>query len=617
MNHSDIITIDQIATMTGVNLIVSVPGAGITTTFLTMSSGQNATTLMLDCNYNIQHFVKMPGSHSGSSRTSNIFTIDTYATHVYQRHHKRTSINNIVNNKYFKRQVKRIAKQYDVESKALYQLYHNQLTTQPDESLNKAVVKLKRAYKNYKSKNNFVDYDEVYAYILQQPKMLNKHLRKFDRIVVDNVHNVTERQAKLIVQLSKYVSTLIVAGDPCQSISSTDGHYSASWEYLKLQLTPKQYFITTSFRIGHKQVKLINDMRKEIGLGLPVKPVNDSTKLQPLYRSFATVEDQNDYLVSKILQLQAKGVDLNCIAIVARTKAQLLPVKFALSRPSELEQPIPTYDGFINHGNFKECYQALFALIRITWSMHRSDEWPHEDDLRCLIQFVGLDNQQQMELFQKVTQNGIPEFEIKKTTIHRQLYDRILGLKNAMTKASTIIESEFGVSVQMLIDALFPIINNQYDNHTVIVAMLKRLRLSMTSYDCLRDIENGIRTTYSKSGVNLRTCHGVIGREFEYLFLINVVDCNFPYTKYSRNTSEHHLLFNSITRATLRTTILRTPISGFNFQNDKDASKSNLRRNTLLKDSRYLEDYKTSSYFKIDITNQKKVQQQIRDVYHK
>lgn len=614
------------------NLIVSAPGCGLTELHLHIVRSyaeQNKIdkVVMLDCNHNTKQSTDRMFKMLGDQSSNTLQPIDGFARRLLleqqQVDNAYVADQEVQHQRDFKKMIARVAKKHNVDKSALYKAYNNQLSIKvvKSSSLNAAVKHLRRQYAKYKNKHSIVDCNDVYEQFRDNPKLLEECLAGYECIIIDNLQNVTEQQAFFIEQLSTIVPTLVMGGDPCQSLRINNyDDYPAGWQYLYQTLKPTCFKLTESFRINKKQAKLTNTLRKKMRIGLSVvAPETRSSSAKPVYRSFATPEDQNEYLCRRINELRSKGVPYNEIAIIARTRDQLLPIKFALNKEGLFG--IPTNDNFVRAQDLNACYKVLFALIHITNHIaHHSDESIPYDDLHCLIDFFCIDHEQKQMIMTNVDQHGISSLKLKRTTENRSLSDRILKLKQSIEDASSYIDSEIRITIEILIKALRGFIRYRFDHHNILIALLSNLKLTINNYKSLPEYEKKYCDTRpSKLGIQLSTCHGIISQQYKYVFVINVVDSMYPFTKYNKNTAEFQLLYSSLTRASELTTICRTPISLSTFGDLKsnDAKHKKVICNHLTKDSSFLIELKDKKYFNIDYTNEQKVEQVIKSVYNK
>lgn len=85
----------------------------------------------------------------------------------------------------------------------------------------------------------------------------------------------------------------------------------------------------------------------------------------------------------------------------------------------------------------------------------------------------------------------------------------------------------------------------------------------MRDYNSWAEVDlNTIPFAYSKSGVQLHTIHGAKGKEWKYVFLINVVNKYLPFYFNGKSDldEERRLYYVAITRASERVTIIHSPV---------------------------------------------------------
>jgi superfamily I DNA/RNA helicase len=135
------------------------------------------------------------------------------------------------------------------------------------------------------------------------------------------------------------------------------------------------------------------------------------------------------------------------------------------------------------------------------------------------------------------------------------------------TAATLVPES----GVQLLIDAIKPFMGNRFGkSEKLIVARdFSIVKLAMRGYKNWTDVRvKALPAPYSDTGVELSTCHGAKGREWQYVFLINVVEGEFPYQfkkEAVKLEEERRLFYVAASRASKKFFIVESPVCKNNF----------------------------------------------------
>lgn len=344
----------------GNHLVIAGAGCGLTETFLHIAQhyqnqGQSKRIAFLDCNYSTQHTKLRLNSLLGNRAKVTIHSVDVFAKNLLQQlqHQQGKKVTkDIVTSGVERGIVQSIAKEQGIKKTTnLWKAYKGKMTLQ--DSTRNQITNITTAYKAYKESNNVLDYDDIYKFFLKHPKQLQAAVSNLHCVLIDNLQNITQRQAQFIEHLSRYVPLLIMGGDPAQCTQAIGQRYSASWEYLTQQLTYQEHVLTQSHRLGKSLALYSNAIASHMGYA-KVKPRKVSHDHKPIYQSFVDSDSQNQYLQETIATLLKAGINPNEIAIVCRTKLYLLHAKHFLNANG-----IPTVDSFINFYDYSDAFSFI------------------------------------------------------------------------------------------------------------------------------------------------------------------------------------------------------------------------------------------------------------------
>jgi DNA helicase-2/ATP-dependent DNA helicase PcrA len=148
---------------------------------------------------------------------------------------------------------------------------------------------------------------------------------RYSHVLVDEVQDMDRGQALLLSSISKRVSSVMVFGDPRQSIF---GFAGSQFHDMRKILRPDvvELPLSRSFRLTRETAALVNAMHPKQTLTVPAQ----HRGLRPLLVACKTAREQERAIVTLVDKLKASGVAGNRIALLGRTKAQLRLVEQAL-----------------------------------------------------------------------------------------------------------------------------------------------------------------------------------------------------------------------------------------------------------------------------------------------
>lgn len=375
-----------------------------------------------------------------------------------------------------------------------------------------------------------------------------------------------------------------MVGDPKQAIYKFRGSDLTCWHKLEDLLSKRfgsklrYYCLTKSFRVPEQATGLVNAVAADINDDLPL--ISDRQGFVPRLFKAESNDQQSAFVAKVIKKLLAKKVDPEEIAILGRTRKTLYSMKSHLSHLG-----IAAVEDYRKSRATTE--KVLRALIRITKHFARNlnnpeTSIPPENSWYRLVNYLGLPEEIGDCVYDNVYVNGqgwgaftVP----KKIGGSERLYRGIKNLKETVVKAAAL-EPEAGT--QLLIDALSRFIHHRFGKETALIKRdLSETTITMRAYNSWTEIDlNTIPLVYSKSGVQLHTIHGAKGKEWKYVFLINVVDKYLPFYFNGKSDldEERRLYYVAITRASERVTIIHSPVIGTSFPAKRKTTKGDPKR---------------------------------------
>jgi len=508
--------------------------------------------------------------------------------------------------------------------------------------LDTALKDLCQQYQEFKRKKNFIDFSDMLSLMLKlfnDKRVLKKVSSQYRYLLVDELQDINQEQARLIKLLAKKIGNSILVGDVKQSIYGFRGSSPKHWDYLVKELRPKKFYLTESFRCPKRAMKLINGVAKDINDD-PVLTSNQQGCVPTRY-IFKDVDEQADFLAKKITQLVAvKGTPLNDIVVLARRNTSLRVLKSALEfRDVDVIEDVTLNKKY--RKAVKQSFKLVRSLLRITkWASiggasidgvsNHGTPLPKKS-LKFIIQFLHVDEAMRDILFDNVIEEGWEEgFKFRKKQTGKNIkkcrgYNDVSSVRKAVTEASlcslptpscdeTLSNNKTSKSssssspaetatalaehaLLILLDVAQTLINKRYKDYK------KHIQRDLSSLcSTVRGMElDNINTADMKplipnEGVLLSTAHGAKGREWKYVFILHVVDGEWPLLKLKNGISagekqesideDRRLMYVAITRHSHKLFVCQTPVANQHYKNK--GGKASIKNSNFNIESRFI-----------------------------
>ncbi|MCK9619143.1 MAG: ATP-dependent helicase [Methylobacter sp.] len=512
--------------------------------------------------------------HPAVAKKVTVKTIHGLALQLVMQYHKKQGLSrpSVLKDQRKKQFIKRYAKQNKLKISELNQaFYHYEIgnaakvvATLGEEkaALAKSAYK---AYSKYKQKRNKVDFEDMIGQALKLLKSAPDAaflLRSYEHLMVDELQDINYPQKEFIFELCQYMESTVLVGDTHQSIYKWRNALPRYWDDLVKALAPKQFTLTRSFRIPIEALPLVNDIATRINKDAAVLTSKFEGEI-PVLVDLLDQEAQHRWLAKEIKALRGKEVDITKIAILARTRKELSQTAIAL-RARGL--------------NITERYQPTKI------NQHRAH-------LLALIQLVCLEQRRAAKGSKRLTQK---EHELVKNHIEnlwlgkklkailqerlavkpkallsvksdcKKHYKRINVLSNALKRAAKLSNVES--SVQCLIDATKAVLKDRHEyHHKLLQRDLVDIKIKARDCASLEDIDAEwfeLSKKDERQGVQMMTVHSAKGQEWDYLFLINVVNGVYPryQSKPTAQKEEKRVFYVAVTRHHKKLYLLQTPV---------------------------------------------------------
>jgi DNA helicase-2/ATP-dependent DNA helicase PcrA len=395
--------------------------------------------------------------------------------------------------------------------------------------LQEATDEVIKRHQRGKQLHNVIDYQDMLNLVIQlfkeHPDVLEMVGQSIQHLLVDEVQDMKETEYQLLCYISKNAKSSVFVGDKKQCIFKFRGANRGALNKLGRYLKPVVYHLTESFRVPKQMLPLVNAIGADINND--PKLTSNRKGFVPCFFYSSDNDEQADFVMREIGRLLKKGVPANEIAILGRTRRNLILLAHVL-KMNGIERVV------VGNASEDEAVRVLKALMRITkWMaltlLQDKDEVPTPvpaKALTILLENIGLpDVAVQQELHSAICDRGWHSLKAPRKEFRDTHYCKVLVLRKAVEKAATL-NPESGT--QILIDAIRPFMGDKYGKREKlgIACDFSAVKIAMRGVKTWCDVHSNMlpTTTRSDLGVELVTCHGAKGKEWKYVFVINMVE---------------------------------------------------------------------------------------------
>lgn len=391
-------------------------------------------------------------------------------------------------------------------------------------------------YRALKRRTNRIDYGDLIR--LATKVLKSEHdVRGVDfiHLLVDEYQDTSPAQAMLFCGLAIRIPSLMVVGDPRQTIFEFGGAAYTPFSELVSNVT------VMPLSASHRLTQAIADLANAVYSTGASDPKSQLPAIvgrpggkRPLLLRTASEQHQAQTVANHIIKLLASGVPPKEIAVLSRHKASLKPVERELtylnlkSQRSEQVTDLVHVTRVLKLVSFIQDYEATDAVTKALEAMKNVVTSENATAIRR---------------------------ELNRARKSISLEGRFRGCSKAYMVALGGIRQDPGVRAWL--DLWTPLCRRH--------SSVAQMRTAIKGFG----VEGAIETS---------TIHGAKGREWQYVFVIGVADKVLPdyrATSAKKQSEERNLLFVAITRASERVTLSFTPqtISGSEGRRPVEAKK--------------------------------------------
>lgn len=411
-------------------------------------------------------------------------------------------------------------------------------------------------YTNYKIKHNLLDYDDLLFWtnqIFEQNKNIaQKVATKYQYIMIDEYQDSNQLQLSLIKNMIKDThNNLVVVGDDQQSIYAFRGanfkniiNFQNDFPGAKLIVLDKNYRSTQG--ILNLANAIVNDAKEKYPKTL--KAINQNNQ-RPIILKAYNQEEEYEIIIHEIQKLIRFGATYDDIAILSRN-----------TQTSQFEMVLSKHNlKYKKYGGMKVFAKAhmkdVISYLKIISNIQDELAWK-----RVLNMISGIGNKTCEKIIDEILVNGYDGLlNFKKKKFGKNLIDLyefiqyILKCPKVEDILSALFESyqsTYGFYYDYLIENYPKDYKKRIDELNTLI---------QTSYgytditNFLEDVVLDGTPEIEEDGViTLSTVHSAKGLEFNYVFILDCTDLNFP-SSLSKTESEieeeRRIFYVAITRA--------------------------------------------------------------------
>ena len=390
-------------------------------------------------------------------------------------------------------------------------------------------------YEKYKRIHNLIDFDDMLTLsleFLQKDKyLLNKYRNKYDYIQIDEGQDTSKAQMEIIKTIAYPKNNLFIVADDDQSIYGFRGAYPKGlFDFNKIYKNGKVFYMEQNYRSSKNIVSICNKFIKQNTLRYNKNIFTQNSFVEPInIIKVNTLEEQYEYLVNELTQKN----NYNNSAILYRNNISAIGIIEYLERNNIPFNMRDIRIKFFNHWVVQDILN-FFTLAKNTSNIESFE--------KIYFKMKGFISKKQLNYIKTFNYNhsvfdrlldypGLSRF-YKKNFLELKIdfkklskikpYDGICYIEKNLEYEDYLREScmKLGHTLDSLKSILhfMKIIASKSKDLNAFVGRLKYLE-----YLC-------IQSKNIKNGITLSTIHSAKGLEFENVYIIDLIEGDFPNT---------------------------------------------------------------------------------------
>ncbi len=437
-----------------------------------------------------------------------------------------------------------------------------------------AIKEVFSRYESRKREGFLVDFDDllwlVYSLLRKDGEVRDYYAERFRYILVDEYQDTSVLQAEIVELLGSKHKNLLVVGDDAQSIYSFRG---ASVENIlnfpKRHPEAKVFYLKQNYRSTPQVLYLANASIENnlMGYRKHLEAVRSGLGEVPIVARVASPEEESRFIADQIALFLDEGIPPQEIAVLFRSSYQCAKLELALASRG-IEYTMRGGIRFFEQSHIKD----VLAYLRVLYNPRDFLAWQR---LLCL--YPGIGPQTARKLFNILQDldfsldsiDAMPRISAKA----KKSLERIFSIFSTIRTLS-LEESCKYVLEQGYWDYLQQNFEDYFQRQEDLLYLLDFLKGYKDLESLFSDL--GITESYKKevgsregNSIVLSTVHQAKGLEWEVVFVLGVVDGQFPHAKSLREPGgieeERRLFYVALTRAKNHL-IITSPSMGFDYR---------------------------------------------------
>ena len=387
-------------------------------------------------------------------------------------------------------------------------------------------------YEKYKRDNNLIDFDDMltlsYEILMNNDYILEKYRNRYDFLQVDEGQDTSKVQMEIIKLLAKPKNNLFIVADDDQSIYGFRGAYpSGLLNFNKIYPRGKVFFMEKNYRSSKNIVSVCNKFIKNNTLRYSKTIYTDNDYVEPInIVKVNSISDQYDYLVKEL-----EGKDLSKTCILYRNNLSSIGLIETLER-----HRIPFYMRdvklrFFNHWLVQDIINFMkFAQDTSNMSIYENIYYKKKGYIsKKQINYAKTLNYN-LSVFDRIMDfPGLSNFY--KSTLRQLKLD--FAKLSRMAPLEAIQYIEYSLEYEKYLKENSMKFGYTYDT---LKTMLFYLKFIGENSENLQDFFNRLNylqylstnSRNNRNGLTLSTIHSAKGLEFDRVYIVDLVDGDFP-----------------------------------------------------------------------------------------
>lgn len=414
-------------------------------------------------------------------------------------------------------------------------------------------------YSQYKKMHGLIDFDDMLIYGLEiletNPAFKRRYQSYFDYIQVDEAQDTSVLQQNMIDLLAEKHQNILMVADDDQSIysfrgASPEGLFDFKEKYPESTL----YFMEDNYRSSKDIVLASNQFIKQNYKRYQKEMKYNKSYTDPLYiHKFADEYEQLTFLAESLSSHPEAHK-----AVLARTNLSLIPIANQLMKENISYHIKDIKHSFFNHWIVNDMIAILlFAMNPMDYKAlehfyYKLNLYIAKASIQHLLSLKNQEN-----AFDILCQSpNLKLFQIEQLKIAKQRFIFLSKLKPV--DAIDFILSE--LQYEKYLNSYADMINTNVDGYKKVISTIKMLAIHHTELSDfiihMKNLKQSLNTPQKNARITLSTVHSAKGLEFDEVYLIDLLDDEFPVSSSSFTQSkqdeleeERRLFYVGLTRA--------------------------------------------------------------------